>query len=131
MLVGSECILCEEIPGLKAPPNGLNECLEICGDGLHLGYNECDDANTLDNDGCNGFCLLEPGFECTGGSPTSPDVCVDIEPPEIILGEVDNTLTVVLTFSEPARFTSAVEDSNLAISFYGNQAAYVYETSVI
>jgi cysteine-rich repeat protein len=31
----------------------------ICGDGLILGLETCDDGNTLGNDGCNAFCQIE------------------------------------------------------------------------
>lgn len=30
-----------------------NDCLSICGDGIKTDFEECDDNNTLDGDGCN------------------------------------------------------------------------------
>ena len=89
-------MLCDEIEGLSAPPDGLNACQEVCGDGKHLGYNECDDGNTLDNDGCNGFCQLEPGYLCEGGSPTTPSVCKDTLPPSILTARMDNLFQVTV-----------------------------------
>lgn len=35
-----------------------------CGDGdLDLGE-ECDDNNTMPNDGCSANCTVEPGYQC-------------------------------------------------------------------
>ena len=41
----------------------MNDCTEAqCGDGvLHAGVEACDDGNTVDGDGCNATCQLEPG----------------------------------------------------------------------
>lgn len=35
----------------------------------------CDDGNSVSGDGCSSTCQLEAGWTCTGGSPTSKDVC--------------------------------------------------------
>jgi cysteine-rich repeat protein len=45
-------------------------CYEICGDGKILDRNdrECDDGNVFDGDGCSSNCIVEPGFECYGGT---------------------------------------------------------------
>jgi cysteine-rich repeat protein len=40
-----------------------------CGDGLLQTGELCDDANTLDNDGCSALCLIETGTDC-GTPPT-------------------------------------------------------------
>ena len=53
-------------------------CEEICGDGLNMGRYECDDGNTINGDGCNNDCQTEPGWSCSGGSPTGPDTCTTI-----------------------------------------------------
>lgn len=36
----------------------FQNCIEYCGDGKLLGSEgiECDDGNTINNDGCNEFC---------------------------------------------------------------------------
>jgi cysteine-rich repeat protein len=44
--------------------NNTQVCFEICGDGKHLGLNECDDGNTLNRDGCSHNCTIETGFVC-------------------------------------------------------------------
>ena len=43
-------------------------CTEICGDGLVIGKEQCDDGNLSEKDGCNQLCQLEPGWEWTNGS---------------------------------------------------------------
>jgi cysteine-rich repeat protein len=42
-----------------------------CGDGALDGVEECDDGGTTPGDGCDGACVVEPGYECTG----EPSVC--------------------------------------------------------
>lgn len=64
---GGLCKSCDEIDtGLVLPIVGGVNCTEKCGDGKYLGYNECDDGNNLDGDGCSAFCLVEYGFNCSG-----------------------------------------------------------------
>jgi len=42
-----------------------SSCHEVvCGDGRVEGDEECDDGNTLNDDGCNYLCHIEPGFRC-------------------------------------------------------------------
>jgi large repetitive protein len=36
---------------------------------------ECDDGNTVSGDGCSNACSIECGWECTGGSANSRDIC--------------------------------------------------------
>lgn len=53
----------------------MDTCTEICGDKLYWGKVECDDNFALANgDGCDKFCKLEHGYECTKVSNT-PSVC--------------------------------------------------------
>jgi cysteine-rich repeat protein len=39
-------------------PDSSYNCFPICGDGLVLGNEECDDANTNNGDGCSSRCTL-------------------------------------------------------------------------
>jgi len=52
-----------------------------CGDGFRLPYlEECDDNNTVDGDGCNSTCYIEPGWVCVNdgvGSKCHIPVCGD------------------------------------------------------
>ena len=106
MLLDSRCLPCEAVEGMRTPPSGLNDCLEVCGDARNLGLNACDDGNIEDGDGCSGTCAQEPGFLCSGGSLSAPDTCVDIVAPSLKAVQVEGgTLAVTLLFSEPVRFS--------------------------
>lgn len=56
-------------------------CVEICGDGRMMGglfnFNECDDLNTEDGDGCSSTCEVESGWTCANGDTTSRSICVE------------------------------------------------------
>jgi cysteine-rich repeat protein/predicted outer membrane repeat protein len=45
-----------------------------CGDGLIEGPEDCDDANTETGDGCDGTCMVERGWACSG----EPSVCITV-----------------------------------------------------
>jgi cysteine-rich repeat protein len=55
-------------------PNHPTTCYPIWADGLRVGSEGCDDTNLIPSDGCNTTWQIEPGYECSGGSPTSQDV---------------------------------------------------------
>lgn len=42
-----------------------------CGDGLVTGAEKCDDHNTTNNDGCSSSCVIETGFACSSGQPST------------------------------------------------------------
>lgn len=58
-------------------------CDVVCGDGEVAGPEECDDDNTVSEDGCSELCLLEicgnlrvdPGEECDDGNTAAGDGC--------------------------------------------------------
>lgn len=52
-------------------------CNGICGDGLRVADETCDDGNKADGIGCLATCLGNiTGYYCTGGTPSTPDVCI-------------------------------------------------------
>jgi len=52
-------------------------CLNICGDGLIVGAEQCDDNNTISGDGCSNSCTIEDGFACSSsGSLSTCTQCV-------------------------------------------------------
>jgi len=52
-------------------------CLSVCGDGRVEPDEGCDDGNREVGDGCDAFCLVEPGYAC-GEEPSECDtVCGD------------------------------------------------------
>ena len=50
----------------------------ICGDGIRTGSEGCDDQDADNGDGCSSTCQVETGWKCTGGSPSSFDICKEI-----------------------------------------------------
>jgi len=49
----------------------LSKCLPVCGDGvLLLDYEQCDDKNIVNNDGCDQNCKVEDGFTCMQEQPS-------------------------------------------------------------
>ncbi|MHC4696640.1 MAG: IPTL-CTERM sorting domain-containing protein [Planctomycetota bacterium] len=56
----------------------LDDCaLQICGDSVILGAEECDDGNTEAGDGCSPICMVESGWDCTGEPSTCTFHCGD------------------------------------------------------
>src|SRR4029453_3272845 len=47
----------------------------VCGDGLITGGEPCDDADTMNGDGCSSTCSVESGWACPGGAPS---VCTPV-----------------------------------------------------
>jgi cysteine-rich repeat protein len=53
------------------------EYIGVCGDGFRRhSFEECDDGNTEDGDGCSSSCKIEPGYLCDGGSWNTADTCI-------------------------------------------------------
>lgn len=38
----------------------------MCGDGLKVLYEECDDGNLMNGDGCSSLCFIEDGWSLPG-----------------------------------------------------------------
>ena len=62
--------------------SGSGGSTTVCGDGVVEGAEMCDDANLAPNDGCDPFCVTEPGFSCNG----APSICTTICGDGIIAG---------------------------------------------
>ena len=46
------------------PEMRTSVCVGVCGDGIKVSGEECDDNNILNGDGCSDACEIEPGFAC-------------------------------------------------------------------
>ncbi len=57
-------------------------CKPICGDGVLVGGETCDDKNVVANDGCSATCATEIGWTCAG----APSVCTAICGDGLVLG---------------------------------------------
>jgi len=53
-----------------------NVVIGSCGDGKREGSEECDDGNKDANDGCQGTCKVEGGFQCLPLEVNGKDMCV-------------------------------------------------------
>ncbi len=60
--------------------DGVPNWQDTCADGYLRGGEACDDGNGQAGDGCNATCVLEPGFSCTGTTPTR---CIQVTAPTI------------------------------------------------
>lgn len=54
--------------------------MTTCGNGILEwdNYEYCDDGNLIAGDGCGKDCIIEDGWDCTGGSSTTKSICNDI-----------------------------------------------------
>lgn len=52
-----------------------DQCLPVCGDGILLGSEACDDANSVSGDGCSSSCSVESYFICNTTSAAGYSVC--------------------------------------------------------
>lgn len=63
---------CQSCTALGYKPSG-NTCVANCGDGkIIYGVEQCDDGNSVGNDGCSSSCQVENSYTCNG----EPSVCV-------------------------------------------------------
>lgn len=54
-------------------------CVPVCGDGLKVFGEICDDGNLINDVGCLADCSgTAPGYLCSGGSTTSPTICTEV-----------------------------------------------------
>lgn len=58
----ADCMLVESGFECDMTPDTQSTCKEICGDGINMGFNECDDGNTDSFDGCGTYCTIDPGY---------------------------------------------------------------------
>eukprot|EP00435_Cladocopium_sp_Y103_P068641 s1255_g31.t3 len=64
-------------PTVGWPQVLLTPCRAICGDGLRLGEEECDDNNTVAGDGCGPDCKVELGWFCKRKPDDTGEVCLN------------------------------------------------------
>lgn len=73
------CVSGFEILSTNIFPLTIITCVETCGDGKKF-YDECDDGNTANGDGCSSLCKVESGWTCVNGSSVTPSKCYNILP---------------------------------------------------
>lgn len=70
-----------------------------------MGVFACDDGNTVDGDGCNSLCSVEPGYICFGGDKEQADTCLQTGP---------------ALYSQPTGNAESVLDDQLLVYFDQN-----------
>ncbi len=60
-------------PSIIGQPSSTSVCVPMCGDGIIVGNETCDQGggNVTNGDGCSSTCMTEVGFSCVG----TPSVC--------------------------------------------------------
>ena len=99
----------------------LANCRAICGDGLVLGENECDDGNQVDGDGCSSTCKIEFGYECGNGT-----ACVERVAPRLMIKNIIDSMFVTLVFTENVIISDseALQSGSYGLSVSGPNAPY-------
>lgn len=61
-------------------PTKPDTCVTTCGNGVLEwdNYEYCDDGNLKVGDGCAKDCIVEDGWDCSGGSLSTKSTCTDI-----------------------------------------------------
>ncbi|CAD8153745.1 unnamed protein product [Paramecium octaurelia] len=83
-----------------------NECQTICGDGISLGEEICDDGNRINGDGCDSHCKPSKNNQCVNNQ------CVYISHPMPQLKfvkEVDNSQIFYLTYDQQVKLSEAIQ----------------------
>lgn len=56
-------------------------CVSFCGDGTKQDFEECDDGNVIDGDGCSPTCRITPNLclnvNCDDNNPCTTDICTN------------------------------------------------------
>ncbi|KAF4750948.1 hypothetical protein FOZ62_014810, partial [Perkinsus olseni] len=77
----------------------------VCGDGLRVGPEECDDGNARSKDGCSSTCEVEAGWICRGRARDKRDYCSRLMIPNVAIlctGAACDRLAVDDPWTEPA-----------------------------
>jgi cysteine-rich repeat protein len=101
---------------MKTPSNDFaTECEEIKGDGFNYGQFQCDDGNNIEGDGCDKNGMIEDGFDCSGGTNLTPDICWDNQKPVSWISLVNADNEVYLEFSEEVKQISELNSTSVSI----------------
>ena len=74
------------------------QCYPICGDGILIEPEKCDDGNSISGDGCDSNCGIEEGFGPTG---------LETIPPIYKIESIsDKNQKVMIRFSEKVKQTT-------------------------
>jgi fibro-slime domain-containing protein len=68
-------LTCTPEPKCRDASGTTHACASVCGDGMMVGAEACDDGNTGSGDGCSSLCKVEPGFTCTSTTVDDTKPC--------------------------------------------------------
>jgi cysteine-rich repeat protein len=108
-----------DVPGATTS----STCRTICGDGLRVAPERCDDGGLYSGDGCNSTCGVEAGWSCRGGSSTAPDLCLPDTPPAPPTGGAFVRETVRLSCSLTAATFGVAAATQFASAAYASLSA--------
>ncbi len=106
----------------------LSNCKKTCGNGFREEYlgEECDDANDIDEDGCT-KCIVDSGWQCTGGSIETYDTCC--KKPIVSISNITEKNKVIIKFDQPMQIFEP-NDTDFNISLKSNNGKVTYKYSV-
>ncbi len=94
-----------------------------CGDGVVNIGEGCDDANVMNGDGCSSMCSVEPGFICTGTTPSVCGVCFDTAMGAGLDSGCNATAPICDTASDPEVCVACLDSASGAAVDLGCAAA--------
>ena len=99
------------------------ECQPICGDGLKISPEECDDSNLVIGDGCDNTCHIEEGYDenLVLQTPLSFSI-IDIN----LINEI-----VRVRFSSMVTQTYPIAESSISIEIEGPELEYEYKSELL
>ena len=110
----------------------------MCGNGKFVDASatyakECEDGNSLNDDGCSEECTIEDGYTCTLLVAQNYHVCsiLAVPVPTVSLVSHDtNTFSMKFRFSEPMKQEEILPD-DIRIEFFGPNSPYLTYTESI
>lgn len=104
------CYICQSP---RQRPDNTGKCVNIgvnvCGNGILEGSEQCDDGNTVSNDGCSSSCTWEgvapPGsMQCTNIIVSRTTITVTISITQLLIFTSQSSFTSSFTFTFPVSF---------------------------
>jgi cysteine-rich repeat protein len=95
-------------------------CSNICGDGIVVSVEACDDGNSVTGDGCSA-CSVDAGWVCvTGSKPTLvPSWCYATTWPKIIDYWVEDNAVLYIKFNETVQIDSTWGSGDWSLTIEG------------
>ncbi|CAD8069547.1 unnamed protein product [Paramecium sonneborni] len=132
----SGCLMCEQDQGFHIVDS---QCVSICGDGIKVEQEECDDGNIIIGDGCDQFCKIEYGFKCESNCEKTiyPNILFEVNKSEkkfdkerVVRIKTDSAVSITGSISSIFTFkVNNCDDYDLTyvdLTQYSNQFTYLF-----